>query len=158
MCVSAISPRMASSIEYVVWPHSHRPVFVLNTILRRISMISNVAPFKSAIWSLMSNDLWEARGLTDLQTLIRSMRPRRRITWSLWGSWRKRWCRESCTWWGRSCVAEPLKRSPVSHLHLLGSVVLQRNLGDRWTGAMSRRQRVSQQPRVRFQTGCCHSP
>lgn len=80
------------------------------------------------------------------------------ITWSLWGSWRTRWCRESCTWWGRSRVAEPWKRSPVWHRQPLGSAAFQRNLDDGWTGAMSRRERASQQPTVRFHTGCCHSP
>lgn len=61
MCVSAVPPRTASSIQYVAWPHSQRPVLVLNTMLKRISMTSNVAPFSRAIWSPMSNDLREAR-------------------------------------------------------------------------------------------------
>lgn len=50
-------PRTASSIQYEIGPHSQTALSALNTMLKRICMISNMAPFSRAIWSSMFKDL-----------------------------------------------------------------------------------------------------
>lgn len=57
MFVFKVLPRTASSMEYALWPHSQMLVLVLNTMLKRICIISNVAPFNREIWSPIVRDL-----------------------------------------------------------------------------------------------------